>query len=173
MKLEVRIGNLVRKIEIRRTGPNQFTASGEDPTNIGSQRDGTIDAIKVAPSTYSILVNGRAFEAIVTPTAEGVQVRCGGQEFHAIVSDPRTWRRGRGTLFGSEGEQQITAPMPGKVIRILVSAGEAVEADQGLVVVEAMKMQNEIRAPKAGKIERISVHEGDTVAAGEPLVTIG
>jgi biotin carboxyl carrier protein len=62
--------------------------------------------------------------------------------------------------------------MPGKVIRILVSAGETVEADQGLVVVEAMKMQNEIRAPKAGRIERIFIREGQAVAAGEVLVTI-
>src|SRR5260370_27173978 len=105
MKLEVRIGNLARKIEIRRTGPNQFTASGEDPTNIGSQRDGTIDAIKVAPSTYSILVNGRAFEAIVTPTAEGVQVCCGGQGFPGILSHPPTSRRRRGTVFCSGGEK--------------------------------------------------------------------
>jgi biotin carboxyl carrier protein len=127
----------------------------------------------VAPNTYSILVNGRAFEAVVTPATEGIQVRCGCQEFHAIVSDPRAWRRGRGALFGSEGKHQITAPMPAKVIRILVSAGEAVEADQGLVVLEAMKMQNEIRAPKAGTIERVFIREGDAVAAGEPLVTIG
>ena len=62
--------------------------------------------------------------------------------------------------------------MPGKVIRILVSNGEAVEADQGLVVVEAMKMQNEIRSPKAGTIERIFIREGQAVAAGEALVTI-
>ena len=131
-----------------------------------------MDAIEVARNTYSILVNGRAFEAVVIPTAEGVLVRCGGQEFTAGVSDPRARRRGRSTLFGAEGRQQVPAPMPGKVIRILVSAGETVEADQGLVVVEAMKMQNEVRAPKAGRIERIFVREGQAVAAGEALVTI-
>jgi len=173
MKLEVRIGTVAREIEIRRTGPNQFTAGGEDRANTGAQMDSTIDAMEVAPNTYSILVNGRAFEAVVTPATEGVQVRCGGQEFHVIVSDPRAWRRGRGALFGSEGKQQITAPMPAKVIRILVSAGEAVEADQGLVVLEAMKMQNEIRARKAGTIERVFIREGDAVAAGEPLVIMG
>ena len=167
MKLEVRIGGMLRQIEIERTGPTQFAISSED-----RGKDFKIDAIEVAPNTYSILVNGRAFEAVVMPTAKGVQVRCGGREFHAIVSDPRAWRRGRSALFGSEGKQQITAPMPGKVIRILVSANEKVEADQGLVVVEAMKMQNEIRAPKAGTVERIFVREGDAVAAGEPLVTM-
>lgn len=168
MKLEVRIGTLARQIEIQRTGPNQFAISGEDSADI----DTKIDAIEVAPNTYSILMNGRAFEAVVIPAAEAVLVRCGGREFHATVSDPRAWRGGRGALFGAEGKQRVIAPMPGKVVRILVSAGETVEADQGLIVVEAMKMQNEIRAPKAGTIERIFIREGQAVAAGEALVTI-
>jgi biotin carboxyl carrier protein len=166
MKLEVRIGTLARQIEIQRTGPNQFAIGGENSLEVDN------NAMEVAPNTYSILVNGRAFEAVVMPAAEGVLVRCGGREFRATVSDPRVWRRGRGTLFGVEGKQQVVAPMPGKVIRILVSAGETVEANQDLIVVEAMKMQNEIRAPKRGTIDRIFIHEGQAVSAGEPLVTI-
>ena len=63
--------------------------------------------------------------------------------------------------------------MPGKVIRVLVSAGDVVEAGQGLIVVEAMKMQNEIRSPKAGKIERVLAREGQAVSAGETLLVIG
>jgi pyruvate carboxylase subunit B len=62
--------------------------------------------------------------------------------------------------------------MPGKVVRVLVAAGEAVEARQGLVVVEAMKMQNEIRAPKSGLVDRVFVREGQAVTSGEPLVSI-
>jgi biotin carboxyl carrier protein len=168
MKLEVRIGGLTRQIEIQRRDSNHFSIRGEHRDG----KDTKIDASEVAANTYSILVNGRSFEAVVIPAAEGLRVQCGGREFHAIVSDPRAWRRGQGALFGAEGKQQITAPMPGKVIRILVSAGEKVEADQGLAVVEAMKMQNEIRAPKAGTIKRIFIREGDAVSAGEPLVTI-
>jgi biotin carboxyl carrier protein len=164
MKFDVRIGTLTRQIEIQRTGPHQFAIVPDD----GAQ----IDAVEVAPNTYSILVNGRAFEAIVIPAAEGVLVRCAGREFQAIVSDPRAWRGSRGALFGTEGKQQVTAPMPGKVVRVLVSAGDTVEANQGLVVVEAMKMQNEIRAPKAGTIDRIFISEGQAVAAGDALVTI-
>src|SRR5580700_7879420 len=132
MKFDVRIGRLTRQIEIQRTGPNQFAVVPD----AGAQ----IDAVEVTPNTYSILVNGRAF--------------------HAIVSDPRAWRGGRGALFGAEGKQQVTAPMPGKVVSVLVNAGDTVEANQGLVVIEAMKMQNEIRAPKAGTIERIFISEG-------------
>ena len=164
MKFDVRIGTLTRQVEIQHSGPNQFAIVPDD----GAQ----IDAIEVNPNTYSILVNRRAFEAIVIPLAEGVLVRCAGREFHALVSDPRAWRRGRGGLFGAEGKHQVTAPMPGKVVRVLVSAGESVQANQGIVVVEAMKMQNEIRAPKAGTIERIFISEGQAVASGQPLVII-
>lgn len=165
MKWEVRIGTRVRQIEVRQIGPRQFAVIGENSTD-------HVDAVEVAPNTYSILLDGRAFEAVVVPAKNGLLVRCNGREFMAAVSDPRAWRRGGADLFGAEGKQQVTAPMPGKVVRVLVSAGQAVEANQGLVVVEAMKMQNEIRASKAGTIERILIREGQAVAAGEPLVTI-
>jgi len=171
MKLQVRIGALSRQIEIRRAGWNSFVLA-TDGHGAPEKPDKEIDAVEIAPNIYSILMNGRAFEAVVAPTAEGVLVRCGVYEFHAFVSDPRAWRGSRGELFGAEGKQRVMAPMPGKIVRILVNAGETVEVNQGLLVVEAMKMQNEIRAPKAGKVERIFVREGQAVAAGEDLVTI-
>jgi len=164
MKVEVRIGGLVRSIEIEPRGPHQFAVRGSD----GRQ----IDAFEVAASTYSFIIDGHVFDAVVAPAPDGVLVRCRGREFAASISDPRGLRRRRGAVFGSEGQQQVTAPMPGKVIRILVSEGATVEGDQGLIVVEAMKMQNEIRASRGGKVERIFVREGQAVAAGEPLVTI-
>jgi biotin carboxyl carrier protein len=168
MKSEVRIGNLVRRFDITRIGQKQFTVESTTEGKGPSQ----VDAVEVAPNTYSILMNGRAFEAIVIPTAEGVHVRCNGKEFHTIVVDPRAWRGGRGAVFGAEGKQQVIAPMPGKVVRVLVKLGDKVLSNQGVAVVEAMKMQNEIRAPKTGIIERILVKEGQAVAAGEALVTI-
>jgi biotin carboxyl carrier protein len=184
MKVQVRIGTLTRQIEIHRTGKNQFVVTADEngahdnaPDKKHDKKpyktlDKKIDAIEVSSNIYSILMNGRAFDVATAPTAEGVLVRCGAYEFHALVSDPRAWRGGRGALFGAEGKQKVIAPMPGKIVRILVNAGQTVENDQGLLVVEAMKMQNEIRAPKAGKIERIYVREGQAVAAGEALVTI-
>ena len=71
-----------------------------------------------------------------------------------------------------DGRQPVVAPMPGKVVRVLVAAGEAIEAGQGIAVVEAMKMQNEVRSPKSGSVERLFVAEGQTVNAGEVLATI-
>jgi biotin carboxyl carrier protein len=164
MKVQVRILGFERSIEIERAGPNKFRVRG----SVGAQ----IDALEVAPLTYSIIVNGHAFEALVIPAAEGVLVSCGGREFPAAISDPRAWRRRHAAVFEAEGQQKVTAPMPGKVVRILVSEGATVEADQGLMVVEAMKMQNEIRASINGKVERIFVREGQAVAAGEPLAMI-
>jgi len=164
MKVEVHILGLVRSIEIERTGPNKFSVHGTE----GAQ----IDALEVAPQTYSVIINGHSFEAVVIPATEGVLVRCGGREFPATISDPRAWRRRHAAIFGGEGQQKVTAPMPGKVVRILVSEGATVEADQGLMVVEAMKMQNEIRASISGKVERIFIREGQAVAAGEPLAVI-
>ncbi|MGH9706384.1 MAG: biotin/lipoyl-containing protein, partial [Candidatus Acidiferrales bacterium] len=72
----------------------------------------------------------------------------------------------------AEGRQNVLASMPGKVVRVLANAGDAVEAGQGLLVVEAMKMQNEIRSPKSGTIERLLVAEGQTVNAGELLAIV-
>lgn len=164
MKLEVRIGEEVRQIEVERKSAGQFVARGE----AGAQ----IDVLEVAPSTYSILLDGRSFEAVVLPTFQEVLVRCGGHEFQASIDDPRVWRRKRGGVFERDGEQQINAPMPGKVVRILVAVGDTVESDQGVMVVEAMKMQNEVRASKRGKVERIFVREGQAVAAGEALLAI-
>ncbi len=100
-----------------------------------------------------------------------LKLQTGLQEFTAEVADPRpgaaaTWR------VELEGRQQIVAPMPGKVVRVLVKAGDKVEAGQGLLVVEAMKMQNEIRSPKSGVIERLQVKEGQPVNAGEVLAWV-
>ena len=84
----------------------------------------------------------------------------------------RAWRGRRHGAVEAEGRQQIVAPMPGKVVRLLVKTGDKVEAGQGLLVVEAMKMQNEVRSPKTGTVERLLAKEGQPVNAGEVLAWI-
>ncbi len=176
MKLEVRIsgaggrGQKTRRVEFEREG-----LEGSGPARLRLVLDGRTveaDAVEVAPGTYSILLGGQAFEVRVQGVAAGVRVHAGGEEFAAEVLDPRAWRGKRGGVLEVEGRQQITAPMPGKVVRLLVKAGDAVEAGQGLLVVEAMKMQNEIRSPKTGKVERLMVAEGQAVNAGEVLAVV-
>jgi len=130
------------------------------------------DAVEVAPHTFSILLDGKSYELRVTPQPDGsLKIQSAHAELSAQVLDPREWR-GRHGALEVQGRQQVVAPMPGKIVRILVQAGEAVEAGQGLVVVEAMKMQNEIRSPKSGKVEKIVAKEGETVNAGDVLVWV-
>jgi biotin carboxyl carrier protein len=131
------------------------------------------DLVKMASNTISILLGGQSFEVHVTPTMHGnLKLQSGPHEFTAEVQDPRAWRGRKHDGVEAEGRQQVLAPMPGKVMRLLVAEGETVEAGQGLVVIEAMKMQNEIRSPKSGKVGRLLAKEGQTVNAGEVLAWV-
>jgi biotin carboxyl carrier protein len=131
----------------------------------------TVSALEVEPGIYSVLLGSRSFEARIERTEEAWAVTIGRRRFVIEVADPRRLqRKGRG-LHG-EGRQRIASPMPGKVVRVLVAQGDSVEAGQGVIVVEAMKMQNELKAPRAGRVVALSAQEGATVAAGDVLAVI-
>jgi len=131
------------------------------------------DAVEVAPNTYSILLEGESHQIRVAPRPDGtLTLHTGLAEYRAEVADPRSWRGRRHGALEAEGRQPVAAPMPGKVVRMLVAEGDRVEAGQGLVVVEAMKMQNEIRSPKSGKVEKLLAREGQPVNAGEVLLWV-
>ena len=131
------------------------------------------NAVEVAPNIFSVLLNGESHQIRIAPRPDGtLTLHTGLAEYHAEVTDPRSWRGRRHGTVEAEGRQQITAPMPGKVVRLLVKQGDFVEAGQGLLVVEAMKMQNEIRSPKGGKIEKLLAKEGQPVNAGEVLLWV-
>jgi biotin carboxyl carrier protein len=124
------------------------------------------------PCVYSVLLDGRIYDARVEETAAGtLLIVIDGYRFEMEVRDPRRWSRKDATR-GADGVQTVAAPMPGKVVRVLVSPGDEVKAGQGLLVVEAMKMQNEMKAARAGRILSVTAKEGATVAAGEVLATI-
>ena len=164
MKLEIEIGGRTRRVEIAGQGRHLRGALDGRPFEA--------DATEAAPGIYSILIGGHSFEACVEPRSPALHVRVGDREFAAEVVDPRQWRRRREAALATEGRKSVTAPMPGKVVRVLVKAGDAVEAGQGLLVVEAMKMQNEIRAPKSGSVERLLVADGQAVNAGDVLAIV-
>jgi biotin carboxyl carrier protein len=131
------------------------------------------EAVEVAAHTLSLLLRGKSHEIFIAAGPDGaLKLQTGGQEFSAEVIDPRAWRGRRHGGVELEGRQQIVAPMPGKVVRVLVKAGQAVEAGQGLLVVEAMKMQNEIRSPKKGTVVRVLAQEGQAVNAGDVLAWV-
>jgi biotin carboxyl carrier protein len=163
MKIDVELGGKTRTVELTRTEDGlRFSMDG---------RLVKANAVEVASGSYSILIGGESFEIRVEPSGLNLRISIAGREFLAAIRDPRkSWLTG-GTIQ-AEGRQEVIAPMPGKVIRLLVGLGDAVEVGQGIVVVEAMKMQNEVRSPKSGTIERLQVAEGQAVSAGDTLAVI-
>ena len=138
------------------------------------QRDGgtaikrEYSAAPAGDGTWSILIDGRSYAVTILGSGE---VSVDGHVFHVDVFDPRELR-GRRSAADNTGPQPITTPMPGRVIRVLVEPGQDVAANDGLIVVEAMKMQNEMKAPRAGRIAAIKTVAGTTVSAGDVLLVI-
>jgi biotin carboxyl carrier protein len=132
---------------------------------------GDAQIVAVEPGVYSVLLDGRSYEARVEQSEGCVVVFIDGHRFELEIRDPRRWSRQSGQP-GVEGRSQVVAPMPGKIVRLLVAEGDTVTAGQGLLVVEAMKMQNEMKAPKAGRVMAFAAREGATVTAGEILAII-
>jgi biotin carboxyl carrier protein len=164
MKVEIALDGKTHQVELAKIGERLHCTIDGVPLQA--------DAVQIAPGIYSILIDGESLEVRVEPDGGKLRLTIGDREWRAEVRDPREWRRNRGGALEAEGRQQVSAPMPGKIVRILVQVGDAVDAKQGLFVVEAMKMQNEIRSPKSGKVERLLVTEGQTVNAGEALAII-
>jgi biotin carboxyl carrier protein len=130
---------------------------------------------EVEPGVYSVLIDGASYEIRLTgaaaDTKDALQAEAAGQTLQVEVRDPRDTSRAARASIGS-GRQNVAAPMPGKVIRVLVNAGDSVEVGQGLIVVEAMKMQNEMKAQRPGKVTEVRARPGDTVGAGDTLLVI-
>jgi acetyl/propionyl-CoA carboxylase alpha subunit len=163
LKLDITIDGHERRVDLRRS-ESQLEASIDG-------RKVEADVVVIADGAFSVLIGGRSLDVRVEESIGGLRVRSGGHVFAVSVSDPRKYRRGAAGI-SAEGRQQVNAPMPGKVVRVLVNAGEAVKAGQGLLVIEAMKMQNEIRSPKSGVVEKLLATEGQPVVAGETLAVI-
>jgi biotin carboxyl carrier protein len=133
---------------------------------------GSASIEEVRPGVFSVLLGTRSFTVNVVPYGEGFDVvSSDGLPCAISVSDTRD-RRGPADADASKGPVVIRAQMPGKIIKLLVDVGAPVEAGQGLIVVEAMKMQNEVKAPKIGTVTKILAVPGATVAAGEMLVVV-
>lgn len=122
---------------------------------------------RLGAGLYLVTLDGRSYRVAVS----GSEAMVNGRVVRAEVYDPRDLRAGAGRgIRGARSE--VAAPMPGKVIRVLVAPGDAVEEGQGLIVVEAMKMQNEMKSPQSGRVAEVRASAGATVGAGEVLVVI-
>ena len=134
-----------------------------------------VDFSAVDGNLLSLLVMGRSYEVDVVEEAEGVLAVWVEGELHRIEyqEEGRRPRRSAGVADqGMRGRQMIVAPMPGKVVAVLVSPEQEVSAGQGVIVIEAMKMENELKASRPGVIKEIKVQEGAGVSGGEVLVVI-
>ncbi|MGA9510107.1 MAG: biotin/lipoyl-containing protein [Candidatus Sulfotelmatobacter sp.] len=134
-------------------------------------RDLEVDAVLARPDVLSLRVGNLAYEIKSERVGSDLHLWVGSTRFAVEVRDPRSLR-GRTRAAEDQGPKKIAAPMPGKVVRLLVREGDDVELGAGMAVVEAMKMQNEIKSPKKGTVQKVLVTEGAAVNAGDVLVIV-
>lgn len=174
MIYEVTVGDKTHRIELVRSGSTwRCNLDG---------REFPLDVVALQSGVLSFLVEGRSYEARLdndkdkdkTRDSGGIatNIVVGNERFAATVRDPRSLRSRRRPADAGQGIKKLTAPMPGKVVRIMAPAGTDVEAGQPVLAIEAMKMQNELKSPKTGKVKKISVSEGDAVDAGQTLAEV-
>jgi biotin carboxyl carrier protein len=137
-------------------------------------RELQVDAVHLAGSAVSLIAGTRSARVDIDAGRDGKLQVLVGDEIHPLeLLDERRMRmRKAGGKFSAEGPQRIDAPMPGKVVRVMVKVGDEVTEGQGLVVVEAMKMENELKSPKAGKVTELTAVEGANVESGAKLVVV-
>ena len=135
-------------------------------------RDIDLNALLVRRDVLSVLIDGKAYEIKREHSAAHTHLWVGSVPYLAELRDPRSLRGRKGAGADDQGPKKVLAPMPGKVVRMLVDQGQPVEAGQSILVVEAMKMQNEIKSPKKGTVQKIVAVEGANVNAGDVLAIV-
>ncbi len=150
-------------------------AAGETAVSLAGCPISVDLSLVTPPSLYSLIIDGRSFEAFVEEGEPGeYRVVIGGEPYQVAVTNERDARPGRSAHRppAPSGELLVKAPMPGLVIAVTVSVGDIVSAGQGLVQLEAMKMENELLAPAAGTVRAVHVARGQKVNVGQLLLTI-
>ena len=162
MKLQAKINGEKVDVEIvQQDGKTRAVVGG---------REYELEISQPEPGIFALRNGQKMTEAFVSP--DGKRVVVGGSEFEVEIADPKRLRSVGSDSEYVDGVAEIKTAMPGKVVRILVEVGAAVEKGDGVIVVEAMKMQNEMKSPKTGTVTKINASEGDTVNAGDVLAVI-
>jgi biotin carboxyl carrier protein len=170
MTFDVEINGRSRTVSVERGGQGRYRVTIDG-------RVCEIDAVRVGAFGLSLLLDAASGASRTVQVSRGARngdllIRIDGRTALATLNGRRTGRRTADAGAHAHGEQSVVAPMPGRVVRVLVSRGDSVAARQGVVVVEAMKMENELRAPKAGRVKDVAVESGASVEAGRVLVVI-
>ena len=132
----------------------------------------SLDVREIEPDGYLFFLNTNVHECRVTASKSTFDVSIHGRNYSITIVDPKRLRSGQNSDRHHHGVAEIRAQMPGKVVRVQIEAGATVEKGDGLVVVEAMKMQNEMKSPREGVVVSIHVKAGDTVNAGDVLAVV-
>ena len=164
MTFDVQVDDVLTKVEVHRDGDDYRF-------RVGSGEEKVAHMIQVEPGLFSVLAGGSSYEARAETGEDCAWITIQGRRFRVAITDPRRWSTKKASAHGHDREN-ISAPMPGKIVRVLVKPGDRVESGQGILVVEAMKMQNEMKAHRAGRVAALPVREGETVSAGAILATI-
>jgi len=167
MKLQAEIGDAKHELDIKRDGENVYADI--------DGRNYELEASQPEPNVYLLKHENKVYEIFVSPNekaGEPYQVRAGMHDLEIKLIDPKRLRGTGSSDALADGVAEIKTAMPGKVVRILVEKGTEVKKGEGVVVVEAMKMQNELKSPKDGIIKDIRIAEGATVSAGDVLLSI-
>jgi biotin carboxyl carrier protein len=158
------VGDAQHQVAVEALGDGRWRVSIDD-------REHVVDSRQTSPGSFSLLIEHAAAEVSVASRGEEFQVVVGGRTHRLRLLDERAMRR-RERSAAADGGREVRAAMPGKVVAVLIEKGAAVERGQGILVLEAMKMENEIQAPRSGTVAEILVQPGQAVEAGELLAQI-
>ena len=164
--IQIEIDGKLRRLNLIRNA----TDGGWAATLDGDVID--VDARLVQPGILSLIIQGHSFRCVLDQGPLETAIQIAGQRYLLSIEDPRSLTARRRRAGGSGGLQVIKAPMPGRIVRLLAAAGDQVTAHQGVVVIEAMKMQNELKATRAGRVVEVKTEAGATVTAGAVLLLI-
>jgi biotin carboxyl carrier protein len=166
MAFIAKLGEQSYTVEIEENGRSVYRVSVDG-------NEFLVDGKKTGRTNFSLIVDNRSFEIEVDNTDDEYRVLVDGRNYRIHLVDERRVRVGAAQSgLQLQGRQMVSVPMPGKIIAVLVAIGDAVEMGQGLVIVEAMKMENEVRSPISGEVKEIKVKPGDTVEGGALLVIV-
>jgi biotin carboxyl carrier protein len=175
LKLRIEVDGEDYSLDLRQNGGASEYRLGVPSTGAGGQEilnsSGTASVVEVMPCVFSVLLSDRSFTVYVVPNGASLEVWSGSERHVVSIADARD-RSSKSKKLSAAGPMEVRAQMPGKVIKLLVQTGTAVEAGEGLIVVEAMKMQNEMNSPKKGIVAKIHAIEGATVLAGQVLIVV-
>jgi biotin carboxyl carrier protein len=157
------VGDATHQIEVRTLDDGRYEVTVDGRTHV-------VDALPTGSASWSLLIGQRTAEVSMLAKGDSWTVETAGRTRRLRLLDERARRAHRTAVGGASGD--VRAIMPGKVVTVLVAPGATVEQDQGLLVIEAMKMENEVKAPRAGTVKELRVAPGQAVEAGELLAVI-